>query len=104
MRNGNHEAVSGARIDEIYNNLDRSSTTKPNLILINAGTNDCQQNFQMDGAVNRLSDLLKKAWDQSSQATIILSTLVMSTNEANNPGIQARITKYNEGIRNREWL
>ncbi|KAJ4296824.1 Glucan endo-1,3-alpha-glucosidase agn1 [Kalmusia sp. IMI 367209] len=101
MRDGEHEAVSGARIDEVYKNLDRSSAFKPNVILVNAGTNDCQQNFQLDGAINRLSDLLKKAWDQSSQATIILSTLVMSTNEAGNPGIQARVSKYNEGVRNR---
>jgi hypothetical protein len=41
MNDGQHEGHSGHRIDQIIENIDRSSGTKPNLYLINAGTNDC---------------------------------------------------------------
>lgn len=61
MRDGNHEGHPGDRIDQIINNIDLSSDTKPNLYLINAGTNDCQQNYlEMKGTIDRLRDLIEK--------------------------------------------
>jgi hypothetical protein len=99
MQNGEHEGVAGARIDQIYNNMDASNTTKPNIYLINAGTNDCQQNREMDSAIGRLTALLAKAWDKSNRATIILSTLLMSDNEQKNPGANERVEKFNIQIR-----
>jgi hypothetical protein len=61
MRDGNHEGHPGHRIDEIINDIDASSDTKPNLYLINAGTNDCQQNYRnMEGTIERLRDLILK--------------------------------------------
>jgi len=100
MRDGQHEGHSGHRIDQIYNDMDLSSGSKPNVYLINAGTNDCQQNYQnMDGTENRLRDLLFKAWEKSGRATIILSTLLPSDNEGSSPGANARVDRLNEKIR-----
>lgn len=100
MRDGQHEGHSGHRIDQITQNLDRSAGTKPNLYLINAGTNDCQQNhLNMQGAAGRLDDLLKKAWDQSKDATIILSTLLPPDNEDTHPGSHERVKALNNEIR-----
>jgi hypothetical protein len=61
MRDGNHEGHPGHRIDEIIKDIDLSSNTKPNLYLINAGTNDCQQNYLgMQGTIDRFRDLIDK--------------------------------------------
>lgn len=103
MQDGNHEGHNGHRINQIYKNIDLSSNTKPNLYLINAGTNDCQQNYlEMKGAIDRLRDLLNKAWDKSNQATIILSTLLPSNNENVSPGANERVDKLNTEIRERK--
>lgn len=99
MKDGEHEGVAGARIDEVYNNMDASSKTKPNVYLINAGTNDCQQHHDMKGAIGRLEKLLEKAWDKSNKATIALSTLVMSDNEKKSPGANKCVTDFNVQIR-----
>ncbi|KAF2825075.1 hypothetical protein CC86DRAFT_241827, partial [Ophiobolus disseminans] len=100
MRDGQHEGHPGHRIDQITQNLDRSAGSKPNVYLINAGTNDCQQNYlKMEGATGRLDSLLKKAWDLSGEATIILSTLLPSSNEDSNPGSNERVNALNNEIR-----
>lgn len=93
MKDGEHEGVSGARIDEVNKNLDASSKSKPNLYLINAGTNDCQQNYKkMQGTIERMEELLMKAWKLSGRATIVLSTLTPSFNGADK---NARVDQLN---------
>lgn len=100
MQDGEHEGHPGHRIDEIINDIDLSNTSKPNLYLINAGTNDCQQNYlEMKGTTDRLRDLLNKAWDVSPKATIILSTLLPSDNEDDAPGANQRVEELNNGIK-----
>lgn len=100
MRDGQHEGHPGHRIDQINQNLDRASGSKPNLYLINAGINDCQQNYlNMQGKIGRLNDLLNNAWEKSSRATIILSTLLPSNNEGSNPGANDRVNALNNEIR-----
>ena len=119
MRDGQHEGHSGHRIDEIIQDFDLSSDSKPNLVLINAvsshvrpsltahtdllcqSTNDCQQNYQnMQGTIGRLENMLTKVWEKSSKATIILSTLLPSSN-AN--GANDRVSAFNPQIRNRKY-
>jgi hypothetical protein len=100
MNDGEHEGHSGHRIDEIYNDLDRSKASNPSLYLINAGTNDCQQKYlNMEGTVDRLTDLLNKAWEASPKAAIVLSTLLPSDNEQQNPGANERVNRLNTQIR-----
>ncbi|KAF2471688.1 SGNH hydrolase [Lindgomyces ingoldianus] len=100
MRDGDHEGHPGHRIDQIVNDIDLSNDTKPNLYLINAGTNDCQQNYlEMRGTINRLRGLVEKAWDMSTRATIILSTLLPSDNEDQVPGANERVSQLNIEIR-----
>ena len=100
MQDGDHEGHWGDRIDQVYNNIDLSDTTKPNLYLINVGTNDCQQNYlEMNGTIDRLNDLLTKAWEKSSRATILLSTLLPSNNEDEHPGSNDRVNQLNLEIR-----
>jgi cytochrome c-type biogenesis protein CcmH/NrfF len=97
MKDGEHEGVPGARIDQVYDNMDASKATKPTLYLVNAGTNDCQQNYKkMQGTIDRLNDLLTKAWRLSGRATIILSTLTPSFNGADK---NERVNNLNKDIR-----
>jgi hypothetical protein len=102
MQDGEHEGHSGARIDQVIQLMDASVGTKPNLYLINAGTNDCQQNWQqMKGTIGRMNVLLTKAWDKSQKATIILSTLTPSFNGDDK---NQRVTNLNKEIRDCEYL
>lgn len=100
MQDGNHEGHAGHRIDQVIVNLDLAKDTKPNLYLINAGTNDCQQNYRhMKGTIDRMEDLTTKAWKLSPKSTIILSTVLPSDNISNPPGANDRVTKLNVQIR-----
>ena len=100
MQDGEHEGHPGARIDEVLKNIDLSSKTKPNVYLINAGTNDCQQNHNEMKTQNKtLYDLVAKAWDKSEKATIILSTLLPSDNEKKRKGANGRVDDLNKLIR-----
>jgi hypothetical protein len=102
MKDGEHEGHPGARIDQVIQLMDASVGTKPNVYLINAGTNDCQQNYNnMKGTIGRMNDLLTKAWDKSQKATIILSTLTPSFNGEDR---NQRVTNLNKEIRDCTYL
>lgn len=57
-----------------------SLPAKPNLVLINAGTNDCRLNRDIRGAGNRMQQMIEAILRQKDmeKATIILSTLIPS--------------------------
>ncbi|KAF2798617.1 carbohydrate esterase family 3 protein, partial [Melanomma pulvis-pyrius CBS 109.77] len=88
MADKQHEGYPGLRIAQIYDKLSASSArdSKPSVYLINAGTNDCQQNDQnMVRTIDHLRNLTTLAWQKSPHATIILSTLLASYNEDKAP-------------------
>ena len=101
MQDGDHEGHPSLRIEQIMGYMDDSGSSKPNVYLINAGTNDAQQNFKMDEAVDRLSDMMSKAWSLSEKATIIVSTLLPSYNELTSPGAHLRAAAFNTELRAR---
>ncbi|CAI6342018.1 unnamed protein product [Periconia digitata] len=97
-----HEGYPGLRIDQIADKFNASSErdSKPNLFLVNAGTNDCQQNYRdMVGTSERLGDMTELIWKHSEKATIVLSTVLASYNEKKAPGANARVTALNVKIR-----
>jgi hypothetical protein len=53
-----------------------SAWMKPNLVLLNAGTNDCIQNVDTANAGTRIKVLIDDIFDKIPGVTIILSTLV----------------------------
>lgn len=57
---------------------------KPNLILLNAGTNDATQNRDVDNAGERMRILLQACFDLSPGVVVILSTLIPNTNANDN--------------------
>jgi len=98
-KDGHHEGHPGARIEQVTGFLDLSKNAKPNVYLINVGTNDCLQNFEkMRVQKTNMMELLEKAWKYSPKATILLSTLLPSTK----PGANARVTELNVKLRESE--
>lgn len=64
----------------------------PNLVLVNAGTNDAIQNIDIANAGSRMSSMINDVFLQSPQATVVLSTLTVNANADS----QARTLQINE--------
>lgn len=79
MSNNDHEGWRGFRIDEIEQKA-RISVKKllPDVVTVNAGSNDCLQSFKIDQAGKRMGELLHYLWSVSPHSTILLSTLIVS--------------------------
>ncbi|KAK4902064.1 hypothetical protein LTR27_000966 [Elasticomyces elasticus] len=80
MADNDNEGHIGWRIDQIYEQWKKSAVNelKPNLVLINAGTNDCGQNFNTADAGARMKVLIDDIYSKLPDVTIVLSTLVIS--------------------------
>ncbi|KAM7195757.1 family 3 putative carbohydrate esterase [Naviculisporaceae sp. PSN 640] len=96
MRDNENEGWPGLRIEQVKEKAALSVVKwKPNLVLINAGTNDGTQDFQVSTAGNRMKELLDLIWRDSPVATVVLSTLL--PNQV--PKTQANVDKINEQYR-----
>ncbi|KAK1585002.1 GDSL-like Lipase/Acylhydrolase [Colletotrichum navitas] len=83
MANNANEGWPGFRIDEVLEKAEISvPLTLPNLVLVNAGTNDCAQNYDTDNAGARMLEMLDYLWATSTRATVVLSTLLVNGNNA----------------------
>ena len=91
------EAHSGDIVDKVKAAAHKSLKYEPNVVLINAGTNDCLKNISIPhtGARMRslINDILKD--DDSRNATVVLSTLIPSHNK----DIVANLPKVNRQYR-----
>ncbi|OLN87895.1 hypothetical protein CCHL11_00163 [Colletotrichum chlorophyti] len=77
MADPDNEGWPGYRISQVLDKAKISvPVTLPNLVLINAGTNDCAQDFDPDNAGARTLEMLEYIWDTSTRASIVLSTLL----------------------------
>ncbi|KAM0542975.1 hypothetical protein ACHAPJ_012532 [Fusarium lateritium] len=76
--NMNVEAKSGDRVDEIQVKSRSSTRFQPNIIVINAGTNDCDQNHDIPGFAGRYNAMLDELYDAIPGVTIIASTVLPS--------------------------
>ncbi|SPO03558.1 uncharacterized protein DNG_06241 [Cephalotrichum gorgonifer] len=70
------EGWPGARVDEVYDHAFTAVPTyKPNLIMLNAGTNDATQGRQA-GCGERLERLIRMCFEKSPGVVILVSTLL----------------------------
>ncbi|KAJ5864233.1 uncharacterized protein N7529_006149 [Penicillium soppii] len=83
MHNNNHEGHIGFRIEQIAEVVKKTLPQKPNLILINAGTNDGIQDYKVDSAGERMDSLLTELYAAIPGTTIILSTLIPNGKKPN---------------------
>ncbi|KAL6238468.1 hypothetical protein BDW75DRAFT_237357 [Aspergillus navahoensis] len=76
MKDNQNEGHFGDTIDHIAEAAVNSTRLQPNVILINAGTNDCIQNIDITDADTRLDALITHLFASIPNTTIILSTLL----------------------------
>ena len=71
-----HEGHSGWRIDEIAANVDGwLATHQPDVVLLEIGTNDIVQTYDLADAPQRLSELIEQITVAVPSATVLVSTL-----------------------------
>lgn len=96
MSNNEHEGWRGFRIDQIENKARASvEAYRPNLLTVNAGSNDCIQDLNLDRFRGRLERMLENVWSISSSSTIVLSTLLVTLDEE----VDSRVRRANKQIR-----
>ncbi|KAI1136198.1 carbohydrate esterase family 3 protein [Hypoxylon sp. FL0543] len=96
MKDDQSEGWEGYKVAQIHVKANKVVPEyKPNLILINAGTNDCIQNDDLPNAGNRMISMLNDIYKESPRATIILSTLIVNAN----PKVQARVKDFNNQLK-----
>lgn len=85
MRDNDVEGWPGARIDEIHARSVAPSAHnnpvarwRPNVVLINAGTNDATQRHDIYAAGARMEAMVRDIWALSPRAVVVLSTLVLN--------------------------
>lgn len=96
MVDNDNEGWPGYRVGQVLGKASKSVPgLQPNLFTVNAGTNDCAQNYELSGVGDRMSGMLEYLWNTSAGSTIILSTLIINLNET----IEARVKDVNDQYR-----
>jgi lysophospholipase L1-like esterase len=71
------EATPGYVITQIHTSVAGDYAYKPNLVIINAGTNDCVQNIDVANAHVRLEDMINDIWSNIGDTTVIIVSTVL---------------------------
>lgn len=101
MGDNDNEGWPGYRIDQIVQKANNSLPLMPNLILINAGTNDVAQSYELDTADQRLGDLVDKILNAIPDAVVVVSTLLPSRNTSHEAAIEELNPKYIAMVQNK---
>ncbi|MCZ7438872.1 FG-GAP-like repeat-containing protein [Micromonospora sp. WMMC241] len=88
-----HEGHKGWRIDEIDRLVTGCTMAyhRPNVVTLHAGTNDMNTDFHVDQAPARLRALIDDLFALAPETTVLVATLVPSTD----PAVNARIQRFN---------
>ncbi|MFD0746284.1 FG-GAP-like repeat-containing protein [Phytohabitans flavus] len=85
-------------IEDIANITDSAlATYRPNVVLLHIGTNDMNRDVDPSGAIDRLTSLIDQIFRGAPGVTLLVSTLVPSSNATT----QARINAYNTALLSR---
>jgi lysophospholipase L1-like esterase len=96
MADPDNEGHSGWRIDQIAGIADSVLTRyRPNVVTLEIGTNDLNQNYQVPTAPDRLHALVDRIVADDPGATVLLADLILSTSA---PVVQAE-PAYNSAVR-----
>ncbi|KAJ5724730.1 hypothetical protein N7493_006458 [Penicillium malachiteum] len=88
LRNGTmidnyNEGHFGFRVDQLPAQAEKSIPKQPNLILINAGTDDALQDHKISTTGDRMNSLLDLLFEKIPGTTILLSTLLPNKDAPN---------------------
>ncbi|PLN80097.1 SGNH hydrolase [Aspergillus taichungensis] len=95
MEDNDNEGHSGFIVEDVAKEAEKTIPQAPNLILINAGTNDAIQDEQISTIHKRMNALLDRLYTTIPNTTIILSTLLPNGLD----GVQPRIDRINAQYR-----
>jgi lysophospholipase L1-like esterase len=96
MADNDNEGWPGYVVDQVYAKANASVPTwRPNVILVNAGTNDCAQNRSVDRAGERMAAMLEHLFVMSPRATVVLSSLIINRNAT----VEGRVLAVNDQYR-----
>ncbi|KAI7785936.1 hypothetical protein LA080_005597 [Diaporthe eres] len=79
MADNSVEAVPGYTVDQIHDISHLSTPFKANIVLINAGVNDCENGIDIPNIGARLGSLLDSLFTEIPGTTLIVSTLIPGT-------------------------
>ncbi|UWE07808.1 ricin-type beta-trefoil lectin domain protein [Actinacidiphila bryophytorum] len=86
MSDPDNEGHSGWRIDQIAGIADSVvARYRPNVITLEIGTNDLNQNYQVPTATDRLHALVDQLTADAPDATVLVASLIISTNPTEEP-------------------
>ncbi|WP_329454577.1 ricin-type beta-trefoil lectin domain protein [Streptomyces sp. NBC_01497] len=86
MSDPDSEGHSGWRIDQIAGIADSVlAQYRPNVVTLEIGTNDLNQNYQVSTATDRLHALIDQVTADAPDATVLVGTLIVSTNPTEEP-------------------
>lgn len=89
------DGFNGYRIDQILSQARTDVPTyRPNMIVLNAGTNDCLQTYDINNAGNRLHDLINQLFQIVPDVTIIFSTLTRNRDGPTDQRVQNVNAQY----------
>ncbi|KAJ0109024.1 hypothetical protein J7T55_002216 [Diaporthe amygdali] len=79
MADNSVEAIPGYTVSQIQDISHLSTPFKPNIILVNAGVNDCENGIDIPNIGARLASLLDDLFKDVPGTTVIVSTLIPGT-------------------------
>ncbi len=95
MYDNYNDGWPGYRIDNVDAFVDRPVTKfRPNVITLMLGTNDMNQSYALATAPDRLSKTINDVLAAAPDATVLVATLVPSTD----PVVEANIAAYNQQV------
>ncbi|MFC5145829.1 FG-GAP-like repeat-containing protein [Streptomyces aureoversilis] len=95
LPDGDHEGHWGWRISGLTANIDQwLPAAAPNVVLLHIGTNDLHDDYRPDTAPRRLGELMDKITEQAPGMTVLVSSLVPSTDAR----AQKHIERFNAAL------
>ncbi|SFE05805.1 Lysophospholipase L1 [Actinacidiphila alni] len=95
MADPDNEGHPGWRIDQIAGIADSALRTyRPNVVTLMIGTNDFNQNHQVSTAADRLHALVDRITTDDPGVTVLLASLIVSTN----PAVEQYRPAYNAAV------
>ncbi|MEV0778740.1 ricin-type beta-trefoil lectin domain protein [Streptomyces sp. NPDC050428] len=90
-----HQGHSGWRIDQLRSNIDGwLAASDPRTIMLQIGTNDVNQNYDLANAPARLSDLIDRILQQKPQIELFVATITPEES----PALEERVKTFNAAL------
>ncbi|KAL2022828.1 hypothetical protein VTK56DRAFT_4359 [Thermocarpiscus australiensis] len=99
MRDNDVEGWPGYRIEQVHARATANGSVprwRPNVVLVNAGTNDALQNYDVGSAGVRMEALIRDLYAMSPRAVVILSTLVPNGDSAAEKNVLAINSQFGD--------